>query len=108
MKRTAQSVPWFRPAEAFLDHVQTAYIDTGKLVSRTTQGSTDKLSVTTFSTFATREDYLEYNQDPVVKEHQAERTLYCKINDIALTVLTQNLDVDGNPLTTKIKLPTAE
>lgn len=59
--------------EEELAHIQTAYLDTGKIVSIVKTESEDKLVLTTVRTYINEEAQAEWMTDPVLVVRRVER-----------------------------------
>jgi hypothetical protein len=94
-QRKDETVEFHRIPRDMLTYVEEGYIVPGKMISRDSYQSSDKLSKTLISHFASDEDRKDYLQDPKIKELLKTRNDHCKTNGIRITVLTQAYDDNG-------------
>jgi len=102
MQRPNTSVKFPAVTDELTTYQQVNYINTGKLVSKDTHISPDKLSKTLISTFASQADYDTYKTDDTIKTNFTARDQYCRDNNMTLNVLLQEIDSAGNALSSKV------
>ncbi len=76
------NTPWYELSQEVIDRRQSAYIDTGKIVSRSVVESSDGLIRTIETVFSTTENLTEFLQDPVIKTMIEARNQYNKLHNI--------------------------
>ena len=84
------------PGETFKKYVQSVYIDTGKILSRTTTISEDQLTMTSVTVWANNEEREKYIENFIVKKHFEHTINYCKESNIKFD--WKNQEYDGNEI----------
>lgn len=94
-QRRDETVEFYRVPRNLLTYIEEGYIATGKMISRESYQSSDKLSKTVISHFMSDEDRTNYLQDPKLKESTKFRNEHCRTKGIKITILTQAYDDNG-------------
>jgi len=81
--RQNTSVPFYRPADAFMTHYNAAYMDSGKILSSTVTVSEDKTKQVITTMWKDEPTWNEYLADPVCQAHFNARNAYNDGNGIA-------------------------
>lgn len=81
--RQDAGVPFYKPADAFMAHYKTAYMDSGKILSSTVTLSEDKLKQVITTMWKDEATWNEYLADQICKDHFAARNAYNDSNGIA-------------------------
>jgi len=80
--RTSATIPWYTLSEEVHDRRQSAYMDTGKIVSRTEEETDENLTRTITTVFRAQEDFDEYTSDPIIVAMLQDRRQYNNANEI--------------------------
>lgn len=94
-QRNDETIEFHRIPRDMLSYVEECYIVSGKMISRDSYQSSDKLSKTLISHFLSDADRTDYLQDPKIKELLKIRNEHCRANGIKITILTQVYDDNG-------------
>ena len=93
-QRKNETVEFHRVPNSMLQYIEEEYIATGKMISRNSYQSSDKLTKTLIAHFLPS-DRIAYVQDPKIKELLKARNDHCQANGIKTTILTQVYDDNG-------------
>ena len=102
MQRPSTSVEYPLVAEDLATYYQITYLNTGKMLAKSSHRSKDQLSLVAVMTFASKENYEEFKADNTVRAAAEARDAYLSNHGFTLTILTQELDDTGHPLTTQV------
>ena len=94
-QRKRETVEFHRIPKDMLTYVEEEYIVSGKIISRDSYQSSDKLSKTLITHFSSSDDRDAYLADPKIKELLKTRNEHSRANGIKITVLTQVYNNDG-------------
>jgi hypothetical protein len=84
--RPNTSTPWFSQGDAFSQHFEANYRETGKCLESTGSISPDGLTIVRQATWASRSDFLEFIEDPQYQTLMANRDSHLAANGIVFTV----------------------
>ena len=93
--RKSEQNKFYLMPESFREHIETSYIDTGKILSRDAYVSVDRMAKTIVTQFASIEDWQEFNDDPIQLQILEDRITVCKENNIKVSVVIQEYNNDG-------------
>lgn len=84
--RPNTSTPWFNQGDAFTQHFETAYRETGKCLESVGSISPDGLTTVREITWASRNNFMEFLEDPMYIEVMSRRDDYLSSNGIVVTI----------------------
>lgn len=79
------SIPFTPVVQEFIDHRESVYIQTGKILSRQVTDSEDGLVRTLITEWRTRDDFNNFRNDPVAVEYRIARRQYFDEHNISAT-----------------------
>jgi len=93
--RKSERYKFYLMPESFREHIETKYLETGKILSRDSYVSVDRMAKTIVTQFASIEDWQEFNADPIQLQVLEDRITVCKENNIKISVVIQEYNNDG-------------
>lgn len=84
--RPNTSTPWFNQGDAFTQHFESNYRETGKCLESTGSISPDGLTIVRQASWASRSEFLEFLEDPLYQSLMTARDAHLAANGIVFTV----------------------
>lgn len=102
MRRNSEHSRFYKMSDELSSHVSKNYIKTGKILSRNVYTSSDKLSKTAVTHYASRRAWNEFRKDPLQQESFKNREQHIIEQNITLVICIQEYNLEDGVISTQI------